>query len=365
MFQEGDTELPRRLPLAIAKPALCAALASALLGLALASLLIYGTLRQEATPSIGWHRLCLQLAIAALEVCLCFALTYAATRPVTRHAPKASRSREPPHIYHNAGSADVGEQCDHLSPLEDPTRVPASHARRQESELRAALLFRDRCPALTCPALGGVDRTDSETEDSESLRAQAGSTAPGTLDGSPWSCGGRSSADLSWGRPGSFRRLGSSCSSESAAHSFDLTWGRGVTPRHHRGATPRLRLDLAEQSVVPAVKVDQDMTPDSAVYVDMSPDLCTEVRSLADLDLDGCSCSSDMLTRRPWRLKSLGGSCFSLNMNGYAPLNKDDCRCENRLGTTLCMERSLKTRPQSSVVGRRERHSEWILNIPP
>ncbi|CAN8002036.1 unnamed protein product, partial [Ixodes hexagonus] len=307
--KEDGAHMPRRLPLPLARPALRAGLAATLLGLTLAPLLAHVILQTGTEPMDPWVRWCRRLAILLIQLALCLTLAYAAAQPAVRHASCALRLYAPleqqqPALLTGPDRPDDSEpdpfrepQCAHSS-LKLPVEMAAARKRRQEAALRASLLFRDRCPGKTYPsddvaAAAWKEDDDYEVEERDSLRAQAGSTAPATLDGSPWSRGGRSSLDdLSWGRPASGgRRLGSSCSSESAAHSFDLTWALGsVVPvlRSQRNTTPRLRLDLAERRGAPPTPSSQDVTPDSAVYVDLSPEFCCESRSLADLDVGSC-----------------------------------------------------------------------------
>lgn len=205
-----------------------------------------------------------------------------------------------------------------------------------------------------CSAAGGSrDGTSSDEDgDDASHRALAGSTAPGTVDGSPWSQA-HSSA--------SFRRLGSStCSSESAAHSFDLTWGGGLRPPQS------LRLDLStghhHRRGVGTGDASEDVTPDSAVYVDLSPELRrSEGHSLDKLQSKGCPCCA---ARRPWRRAALQRYALSasrFSLSGYEPLRRDeDCRCCTADHVTVDPLRQIKT----CAVAKEEWHRN-LQSLPP
>ncbi|KAM7294467.1 hypothetical protein ISCGN_023973 [Ixodes scapularis] len=368
-LQEDGAYMPRRLPLPFARPALRAVLAATLLGLTLTPLLAHTILQTGTELMDPWAWWCRRLAILLIELALCLIIAFAAAQPAVRHASCTLRlyaplAQQQPALLTSADRPDDNEpdaflvpQCAHSS-LKLPLETVAARKRRQEAALRASLLFRDRCPGKTYPsgdmaAVAWKEDDEDNVEEQDSLRAQAGSTAPATLDGSPWSRGGRSSLDdLSWGRPASGgRRLGSSCSSESAAQSFDLTWALGsVVPvlRPQRGTTPRLRLDLEEPCGAPLMPSSQDVTPDSAVYVDLSPEFCCESRSLADLDVGSCPCASRG-PRRTWRMKTFGGSSFSLDVRGgYEPLRRDEgCRCvRDVIGTTVLTDQCSQTLQQ-------------------
>ncbi|XP_050032262.2 uncharacterized protein [Dermacentor andersoni] len=347
-MQDDAAEVPRRLPRPMARTTLRAALSATLLGLALALLLGHAALHagQAAHPRWLWWTCRGLTLLAELSADAC--LAFVASRPAARcHAavPATATLLTPPGFSADAFGRPGGHRCSAIGARGDPSEAAAlcdsqspaktgllGHATLQ----RTALLFHDQCVSSSvstsrfCSAAGGSrDGTSSDDEgDDASHRALAGSTAPGTVDGSPWSQA-HSSA--------SFRRLGSStCSSESAAHSFDLAWGGG-------GGALRppqsLRLDLSAGHhhhhrrgngvVGGAGDASEDVTPDSAVYVDLSPELRrSEGHSLDKLQSKGCPCCA---ARRPWRRAALqrytlSASRFSLS--GYEPLRRDeDCRC--------------------------------------
>ncbi|KAL1457334.1 hypothetical protein MTO96_043515, partial [Rhipicephalus appendiculatus] len=205
-----------------------------------------------------------------------------------------------------------------------------------------------------CSAAGGSrDGTSSDDDgDDASHRALAGSTAPGHRDGSPWSQA-HSSA--------SFRRLGAAarCSSESAAHSFDLAWGGGLRPPSGASGLTSARATTTGRGVG-AGDASEDVTPDSAVYVDLSPELRrSEGHSLDKLQSKGCPCCA---ARRPWRRTALqrytlSASRFSLS--GYEPLRRDeDCRCCAADHPTVDPLRQMKT------VSKEEWHRN-LQSLPP
>ncbi|XP_037582832.2 uncharacterized protein LOC119466393 [Dermacentor silvarum] len=345
-MQDDAAEVPRRLPRPMARTTLRAALSATLLGLALALLLGHAALHagQEAHPRWLWWTCRGLTLLAELSADAC--LAFAASRPAARchaAAPTTATLLTPPGFSADAFGRPGGHRCSAIGARGDPSEAaalcdsqsPAKTGLLGHTTLqRTALLFHDQCVSSSvstsrfCSAAGGSrDGTSSDDDgDDASHRALAGSTAPGTVDGSPWSQA-HSSA--------SFRRLGSStCSSESAAHSFDLAWGGG-------GGALRppqtLRLDLSTghhhhrrgNGVGGAGDASEDVTPDSAVYVDLSPELRrSEGHSLDKLQSKGCPCCA---ARRPWRRAALQRYALSasrFSLSGYEPLRReDDCRC--------------------------------------
>ncbi|XP_037498934.1 uncharacterized protein LOC119372526 [Rhipicephalus sanguineus] len=371
-MQDDAAEVPRRLPRPMARTTLRAALAATLLGLALTLLLGHAALHagQAAHPRWLWWT-CRGLTLLA-ELCADACLAFAASRPAARcHAPVPTTATllTPPGFASDSFGRPGGHRCGAIGSRGDPSEAAAlcdsqSPAKTgllgQATLQRTALLFHDQCVSSSvstsrfCSAAGGSrDGTSSDEDgDDASHRALAGSTAPGTVDGSPWSQA-HSSA--------SFRRLGSStCSSESAAHSFDLAWGGGLRPPQS------LRLDLStghhHRRGVGAGDASEDVTPDSAVYVDLSPELRrSEGHSLDKLQSKGCPCCA---ARRPWRRTALqrytlSASRFSLS--GYEPLRRDDdCRCCAADHATVDPLRQMKT----CAVAKEEWHRN-LQSLPP
>ncbi|XP_075730069.1 uncharacterized protein LOC142771946 [Rhipicephalus microplus] len=371
-MQDDSAEVPRRLPRPMARTTLRAALVATLLGLVLALLLGHAALHagQAAHPRWLWWT-CRGLTLLT-ELCADACLAFAASRPAARcHVPVPTTATllTPPGFASDSFGRPSSHRCGAIGSRGDPSEAAAlcdsqspaktgllGHATLQ----RTALLFHDQCVSSSvstsrfCSAAGGSrDGTSSDDDnDDASHRALAGSTAPGTVDGSPWSQA-HSSA--------SFRRLGSStCSSESAAHSFDLAWGGGLRPPQS------LRLDLStghhHRRGVGTGDASEDVTPDSAVYVDLSPELRrSEGHSLDKLQSKGCPCCA---ARRPWRRTALqrytlSASRFSLS--GYEPLRRDDdCRCCTTDHVTVDPLRQIKT-----CAGTKEEWHRNLQSLPP
>ncbi|KAL3222572.1 hypothetical protein MRX96_028354 [Rhipicephalus microplus] len=371
-MQDDSVEVPRRLPRPMARTTLRAALVATLLGLVLTLLLGHAALHagQAAHPRWLWWT-CRGLTLLA-ELCADACLAFAASRPAARcHAPVPTTATllTPPGFASDSFGRPSSHRCGAIGSRGDPSEAAALCDSQSPSKTgllghatlqRTALLFHDQCVSSSvstsrfCSAAGGSrDGTSSDDDnDDASHRALAGSTAPGTVDGSPWSQA-HSSA--------SFRRLGSStCSSESAAHSFDLAWGGGLRPPQS------LRLDLStghhHRRGVGTGDASEDVTPDSAVYVDLSPELRrSEGHSLDKLQSKGCPCCA---ARRPWRRTALqrytlSASRFSLS--GYEPLRRDDdCRCCTADHVTVDPLRQIKT-----CAGTKEEWHRNLQSLPP
>ncbi|XP_077495839.1 uncharacterized protein LOC144106778 [Amblyomma americanum] len=338
-MQDDAAEVPRRLPRPLVRDTLKIVMGTNLLCLVLGSLLAHGALHGGAVDHPLWQWWIMQGVALLAELCADFLLGLAASRPaadcVAPTVATATLLAVPDYATdafgrtsgHRCGGGvgsrgDPGESaalCDSQSPAKTGL---LGHATLQ----RTALLFHDQCVSSSvstsrfCSAAGGSRDATSSDEDDDSHRALAGSTAPGTVEGSPWSQA-HSSA--------SFRRLGSStCSSESAAHSFDLAWGGGGGGPLRPPQT--LRLDLSHRGTTGGCGTDasQDVTPDSAVYVDLSPELRrSEGHSLDKLQNKNCPCCA---ARRPWRRAALQRYALSasrFSLSGYEPLRREDCRC--------------------------------------
>ncbi|XP_077547272.1 uncharacterized protein LOC144159572 [Haemaphysalis longicornis] len=334
-MQDDAAEVPRRLPRPLARSTLTVALVATLLCLVLAVTQGYAAYRtgEPAQPAWLWfiYALSSETAKCGAELSLAFAATRPAVLCHTSSATVATLLTTPcfatdtfgrPPGGTRSGGGDQGEAaalCDAQSPAKAGL---LGHSTLQ----RTALLFHDQCVSSSvstsrfCSAAGGSREVTSSDEDDDSHRALAGSTAPGTVDGSPWSHG-HSSVNAS------FRRLGSStCSSESAAHSFDLAWGAGGPLRPPQ--TLRLDLSVTHRTGGCGADASQDVTPDSAVYVDLSPDLRrSEGHSLDKLQNKNCPCCA---ARRPWRRAALQRYALSasrFSLSGYEPLRREDCHC--------------------------------------